>query len=79
MAFLAGASLEARKNIVSIVRKTYAMRSKFIHHGQGIDDLEVFDAFLFNAWSCFSKLLELRDRFKARLELIGKLDEMKLS
>jgi hypothetical protein len=79
MAFLVGASLEARKNIVSTVRKTYAMRSKFIHHGQGIDDLEVFDAFLFNAWSCFSKLLELRDRFKTRLELIGKLDEMKLS
>ena len=79
MAFLVGASLDARKNIVSTVKKTYAMRSKFIHHGQGIDDLEVFDAFLFNAWSSFVKLLELRDRFKTRLELIGKLDEMKLS
>ncbi len=79
MAFLIGRSLDSRKSIVSLVKKTYAMRSKFIHHGQGIDDLEVFDAFLFNAWSCFGRLLELRDQFNTRLELIGRLDEMKLS
>jgi hypothetical protein len=79
MAFLVGGSLEERKKIVSAVKKTYAMRSKFIHHGQSIDDLEIFDTFLFYAWSSFLKMINLRDTFAGRLDLLAKLDEMKLS
>ncbi len=79
MAFLIGKSLEERKDVVSVVKKTYAMRSKFIHHGQGIDDLELFDRFLLYAWVTFSNLLGARTNFKTRLELLSKLDELKLS
>jgi hypothetical protein len=79
MAFLVGESLEDKKKIVATVKATYAMRSKFIHHGQDIDDLEIFDAFLGYAWSAFLKLLTLRNSFKTRFDLLNKLDEMKLS
>jgi Apea-like HEPN len=79
MAFLIGTSLPERQEIVRTVKKIYAMRSKFIHHGQSIDDLEVFDRFLLYAWSSFLRLLNLRDHFKTRMDLLAKLDEMKLS
>ena len=79
MAFLIGNSLPERQEIVRTVRKTYAMRSEFIHCGQSIDDLEIFDRFLLYAWSTFLKLLQVRDQFKTRLDLLAKLDEMKLS
>jgi Apea-like HEPN len=79
MAFIVGPSLAKRKEIVNIVKKTYGMRSKFIHHGETIDDLTVLDEFLGYAWLTFATLLEQRNQFGTRLDLITKLDEMKLS
>ncbi len=79
MAFLIGKSLDERKDIVAVVKKVYATRSKFIHHGQTINDVTVLDKFLIYAWTSFLKLLGLRDQFKTRSELLVKLDEVKLS
>jgi hypothetical protein len=79
MAFLIGPTLDDRKAIVSDVKKTYGMRSKFIHHGQGMDDLLVYDRFLMHAWSTMYRLLQLRNSYKTRQDLINALDELKLS
>jgi hypothetical protein len=79
IAFMIGNTLEERRDIVMTVRKTYGMRSGFIHHGHSLDDIEVFERFLGYAWSCLLELLRLRDKFTTRFELLGKLDDMKLS
>ena len=79
IAFLIGQGLEERKQIVHDTRKTYAMRSKFIHHGQKIEDVEVFERFLHNAWTAISSLVSLRDQVKTRQELITILEDRKLS
>jgi hypothetical protein len=79
MAFLIGQSLDDRKKIVDIAKKTYAIRSRFIHHGQGIEELNTLDQFLFFAWLTFVRLIEIKDNIQTRHELIVRLDEMKLS
>jgi hypothetical protein len=79
MAFIIGSTLEERREIVRTVKKTYGMRSEFIHHGQSPDDIEIFQRFLGYAWSCLLQLLRLRDKFTSRIELLGQLDDMKLS
>jgi hypothetical protein len=79
MAFLIGTSLKERRDIVATVKATYGMRSKFIHHGQDIDDIEVFERFLLCAWSSLLEMLRLQGKYATRLELLSKLDDMKLS
>jgi hypothetical protein len=79
MALLIGISLDEKKRIVAVVKEVYGMRSKFIHHGQGLEDLQLLDEFLNFAWLSLAKMLELRNTFKSRMDLLNKLDEMKLS
>ena len=79
MAFIIGNTLDERRDIVTTVKKTYGMRSGFIHHGQSLDDIEVFERFLGYAWACLLQLLRLRDRITTRIELLAELDDMKLS
>jgi hypothetical protein len=79
MAFLAGASLDDRKLIVSIVKKTYGMRSKFVHHGRTLEDRATLEKFLEIAWNTFAVLINNRDVFTSRLDLINKLDERRLT
>lgn len=79
IAFLVGTTLDERKRIVSTVRKIYGMRSKFVHHGQGLSDSDIFNEFLGIAWSCLFALLKRRDEFNECGDLIAKLDELKLS
>jgi len=79
MAFLIGGDLAERKRIVANVKKLYSMRSKFIHHGQGIDDVAVLDDFLMQAWLCMIELINRRVAISTREQLLATLDEMKLS
>jgi hypothetical protein len=79
LAFIIGSTLEERRDIVTTVKKTYGMRSGFIHHGESPDDIELFERFLGHAWACMLELLRLRDKVTTRLELLAKLDDMKLS
>jgi hypothetical protein len=48
--FLVGENLEERKKIVESTKKTYGLRSRFVHHGSPIEDLNTLDEFLFYAW-----------------------------
>jgi hypothetical protein len=55
------------------------MRSKFVHHGQNLDDIGTLARFLECPWLCLLEVLRLHDKFETRLELLGTLDAAKLS
>jgi hypothetical protein len=79
MAFLIGNSLESRKAVVANVDAIYEIRSSFLHHGEHVEDLEVFSTFMLNAWTCFTVLLENANRYQTRDQLIAALEDRKLA
>ena len=52
MAYMQDVSVEERRAIISNIKKTYGIRSSFVHHGQSvsIDNLEILEKFMTNAW-----------------------------
>jgi hypothetical protein len=79
MAFLIGQSPEARKDIVKNIEAVYRIRSAFVHHGQTARHVETVDRFLINAWTTFSRLMDLSVKYKAKAALIGALEDLKMS
>jgi hypothetical protein len=50
-----------------------------VHHGQTARHVETVDRFLINAWTTFSRLMDLSVKYKAKAALIGALEDLKMS
>ena len=79
LAFFLGKDINSRKKIIRIFKKTYDLRSKFIHHGKTIQDLETFKEFLEIARSFFMKLLINQKKYENLQELVDEIDNKSLS
>jgi Apea-like HEPN len=53
MAFVLANTLEERRATVRHLKDAYRLRSKFIHHGQTIDEIETVRTFMLDAWKLF--------------------------
>ncbi len=81
MAYMQPVSIEERRAIISNVKKTYKLRSSFIHHGQSVsvDDIETLKEFVNNA---YSSLLAVSDYAVTDIKLeefFDSLEDRKLS
>jgi hypothetical protein len=79
MAFLIGQSVDERKAIVQNVDASYRIRSKFIHHGNSVEDSEVIERFFEYAWQSFHAMLCQIDEFATKAALLEALENRKLS
>ena len=79
MAFIIANTLEERKATIRHLKDAYDLRSKFIHHGETIAEIETVKTFMLDAWSLFIELMKSSHRFKTKAQLIDHLDAMKLS
>lgn len=79
LAFLVGESLEERKAVVAITKSAYALRSRFVHHGREINDLETLNKFLMLAWQGLANLINNLDNFARREDLISYLNDRRLA
>jgi hypothetical protein len=82
MAFFAGSTVAERKAIISNVKKTYGLRSSYIHHGRdiGIDDIATLEEFMVTAWRCLQALIENAANDNAtKAKFMETLEERKLS
>jgi hypothetical protein len=79
LAFLCGETLEERKEIVAITKKAYALRSQFVHHGRGIEDVDALDKFLLIAWQALANLISNFKNFARREDLISYLNDRRLA
>lgn len=59
MAYMQPVSVEQRRAIISNVKKTYALRSAFVHHGQSVsvDNLATLEEFMKNTWLSLHALI----------------------
>jgi hypothetical protein len=64
MAFLLENTADKRKAIIKNVKEVYAVRSKFIHHGQTIDEMELITTFMSNTYRFFLVLIMNINKYK---------------
>lgn len=79
MAFIIANKVEERRAAISNLRTAYSLRSRFVHHGNTIDELETVRTFMLNAWVLFTELAKASRRFETKERFIDNLEEMKLS
>ena len=79
IAFLIEDSLEKRKRIIKVTRETYTLRSRFVHHGRSIDDLETMREFMQYAWQAIVSLIDQSNSVSTVDALLDMLDDKKLS
>jgi hypothetical protein len=79
MAILIESTAEKRKMVIKNVKEVYAARSRFIHHGQTIEEIESITTFMFNSYRFFQTLIIDINKFETKLEFIEKIEEIKLS
>ena len=79
MAFIIANTGEKRRAAICNLRAAYALRSKFVHHGHTIDELETVRSFMLDVWVFFTSLAKNSDRYDTREQLIDHLEAMKLA
>jgi hypothetical protein len=79
MAFLIGQTAQERKDSVKDIDEVYRIRSAFVHLGQTLRHVVTVDRFLANAWTTFSRLMDLSIRYRTKAALVGALEDLKMS
>ncbi len=79
VALLFGATTDERLAISKNVKEAYNLRSRFLHHGRRMADLEIVTEFMKNAWKAFSVLINNAKRFDTRQKLIAALERRKMA
>lgn len=78
IAFTIGRNVVERQAIVKAVRKAYGLRSRFMHHGEEIDDVKAMEEFMAYAYSFFETALHI-DSVPTRKGFLDALEARKLT
>lgn len=79
LAFLTSQTSEDRKRVMELVRKAYALRSSFIHHGISKTELKLLRDIQHIAWTALRNVLLCLDKFENQKSLIDFIQELILS
>lgn len=79
MAFLIENTITERRQLIKDVKKAYAIRSSFVHHGASIDDYDALTKFMWHAWRAITVIISTTETVKTKKEFLDKLDERKLA
>lgn len=79
MAFTISSDKQERVSIVKNIKDAYKLRSKFVHHGKTIEDLETLKKFMLNACTFFSLLMQKANHFDNIEQFFKAIEEEKYS
>lgn len=79
MAFFISSNGPERISIVTNIKKVYHLRSKFVHHGITIEDLETLKEFMINAQTFFRLLIQHAKHFDNVEQFFKKIEKAKYS
>lgn len=79
MALVLSQDVDERLRIVALVKKCYAMRSVFIHHGRSPSDLARLETFMNYAFRFFLQVVWGHEDFATKDDLLSLLDRAKYS
>jgi hypothetical protein len=76
-AFTIGSNQSERKEIGRLVRAAYALRSRFVHHGQQISDLDTMRNFMRSAFVFFAIVAQRHEKYVQPSDYLDELDNLK--
>ena len=79
MAFLIAEDVEKRKAVIRSLKAAYSLRSRFVRHGNTIDELETVRNLMLDTWLLFLELAKASRRFDTKEQFIDHLEAMKLA
>ena len=79
MAFIVANTMEKRRAVIRNLKAVYGLRSRFVHHGHTIDELDTLRTFMLDAWVLFLELAKSSHRFETKDQFIDHLEAMKLA
>ncbi len=79
MALVCGSNLAERKAVRADLGEVYRIRSRFIHHGDTVEDVDAVQKFLRHAFVFFYQMIQAHRAYKTRNEFIAALDDRKMS
>jgi hypothetical protein len=74
LAFVVEQTPERRKNVVTLVKDAYHVRSSYLHHGQTNNDLKTVTALSMIANSAIRNLVNKRKNYSSRTEFLDSLE-----
>ncbi len=80
MAFMHPVGIEQRKEIITNIKDTYALRSSFIHHGKKVDikDEQILKKFMWNTWISIQGLIPLAAKGITKEQFFEKLENRRI-
>jgi hypothetical protein len=79
IAFLVSENPQERRKIIELTKKTYKMRSEYVHHGMPMENYDGLRSFMQKAAHTFVILLNHAYSFPDKYALIDEIETMKLS
>uniref|UniRef100_UPI0040579046 hypothetical protein n=1 Tax=Candidatus Electronema sp. TaxID=2698783 RepID=UPI0040579046 len=76
-AFFCSNEFSKRKKLISIIRKIYSMRSKYLHHGYSSYEIEISSEFMREVWLFFMQLIAISDCFQNKDDFVCSIDDKK--
>ena len=79
LAFVIGQDVVGRKEVIRVTKAAYGLRSKFLHHGQQVGDVELMNEFFGHLWSCLLTLTRNRGRWTTKEAMLDAVDDRRLA
>jgi hypothetical protein len=79
LAFLTENFPEGRKNVVTLVKKAYKLRSAYLHHGKFDYDYKILQELQHTVWTALRNVLMNRSRFMSQAELLDFIEKQVLT
>lgn len=78
LAFIVGPTARERILIRDNVTQVYGFRSKFLHHGRPLAEMDALEVFMKHVWMGFVELINRMDDFGTKADLIEALERRKM-
>jgi hypothetical protein len=78
LAFVVGRTPDERISILDSVTRVYALRSAFLHHGRALQEMDALEVFMKYVWRGFLLLINNKDKFHTKQDLIEALERRKM-
>lgn len=78
-AYFVGRTLDERRAIQQRLRTVYTIRSRFVHHGQTVDNMLTIEEFLRDAWAFFRLIARLANAHDTKAAFLQNLEDEMLT
>lgn len=79
MAYLLSRTVEGRKQVISVVKRAYRLRSRFFHHGVTIDEYGSAKSMMQLAWAFFTGLPAGAAAYSTKDDFVQAIEDRRLS